>query len=58
MLRFYNTLTRQKTHFQPQAGARFLYTCGPTVYNHPHIGNYHAYIFEDLLALSSIVVIL
>ncbi len=26
-----------------------LYTCGPTVYNHAHIGNFRAYIFEDLL---------
>ena len=50
MLRFYNTLTRQKDVFQPlQPGQVSLYTCGPTVYNHPHIGNYRAYIFEDLL---------
>ena len=50
MLRFYNTLTRQKDAFQPlKAGEVSLYTCGPTVYNHPHIGNYRAYIFEDLL---------
>jgi cysteinyl-tRNA synthetase len=26
-----------------------MYTCGPTVYNYPHIGNYRAYMFEDLL---------
>src|SRR6266852_3176920 len=50
MLRFYNTLTRQKDVFQPlKPGQVSLYTCGPTVYNHPHIGNYRAYIFEDLL---------
>ena len=50
MLRFYNTLTRQKDAFQPRKpGHVSLYTCGPTVYNHPHIGNYRAYIFEDLL---------
>jgi cysteinyl-tRNA synthetase len=50
MLRFYNTLTRQKDVFQPRiSGQVSLYTCGPTVYNHPHIGNYRAYIFEDLL---------
>jgi cysteinyl-tRNA synthetase len=50
MLRFYNTLTRQKDAFQPlKPGHVSLYTCGPTVYNHPHIGNYRAYIFEDLL---------
>jgi cysteinyl-tRNA synthetase len=50
MLRFYNTLTRQKDAFQPlKSGQVSLYTCGPTVYKHPHIGNYRAYIFEDLL---------
>jgi cysteinyl-tRNA synthetase len=26
-----------------------MYTCGPTVYNHAHIGNFRAYVFEDLL---------
>src|SRR5262245_19063712 len=50
MLRFHNTLTRQKDDFQPlQPGKVRLYTCGPTVYNYPHIGNYRAYIFEVLL---------
>lgn len=50
MLRFYNTLTRQKDIFQPlQPGKVGMYTCGPTVYSYAHIGNYRAYIFEDLL---------
>ena len=50
MLRFYNTLTRQKDDFRPlEAGKVGMYTCGPTVYNSPHIGNYRAYVFEDLL---------
>ncbi|MGE3536648.1 MAG: cysteine--tRNA ligase [Candidatus Tectimicrobiota bacterium] len=50
MLRFYNTLTRQKDDFHPLVpGQVRMYTCGPTVYNHPHIGNYRAYIFEDVL---------
>lgn len=50
MVRFYNTLTRQKEVFQPlQPGKVRMYTCGPTVYNYPHIGNYRAYMFEDLL---------
>ncbi len=49
-LRFYNTLKRKKQVFKPlHAGKVGLYTCGPTVYNYPHIGNYRAYIFEDLL---------
>lgn len=50
MLRFYNTLTRQKEDFQPlQPGKVRMYTCGPTVYNYAHIGNFRAYTFEDLL---------
>ena len=50
MLRFYNTLTRYKDDFHPlEPGQVRMYTCGPTVYNYPHIGNYRACIFEDLL---------
>lgn len=50
MLRFYNTITRQKEDFHPlKPGQVGMYTCGPTVYNYPHIGNYRAYMFEDLL---------
>jgi cysteinyl-tRNA synthetase len=50
MLRFYNTMTRRKEDFHPiEPGKVNMYTCGPTVYNYPHIGNYRAYIFEDLL---------
>ena len=49
MLRFYNTMTRQKEDFHPiQAEKVGMYTCGPTVYNYAHIGNYRAYMFEDL----------
>jgi cysteinyl-tRNA synthetase len=50
MLQFYNTLTRQKEKFLPiQPGKVGMYTCGPTVYNYAHIGNFRAYVFEDLL---------
>jgi cysteinyl-tRNA synthetase len=52
MLQLHNTLTRTIEPFAPldPAGrAVKLYTCGPTVYNHAHIGNFRAYIFEDLL---------
>lgn len=50
MIRFYNTLSGRVEEFQPvRAGQVGLYTCGPTVYDYPHIGNYRAYIFEDLL---------
>ncbi len=47
---FYNTLTRKKEIFIPLApGKVTLYTCGPTVYNYPHIGNYRAYITADII---------
>ncbi len=49
-LRFFNTMSRQLEGFEPLED-RFvrMYTCGPTVYNFPHIGNFRAYLFEDLL---------
>src|SRR5580698_6150790 len=50
MLRFYNTLTRQKDELKPiNPDWVGLYTCGPTVYNYAHIGNLRTYIFEDIL---------
>lgn len=50
MLKFYNTLTRKKEIFKPiKKGDVSLYTCGPTVYDFAHIGNFRAYIFEDIL---------
>lgn len=46
----YNTLTRSKEEFVPiNTDEVRMYTCGPTVYNYPHIGNYRAYIFADTL---------
>ncbi|HOG49548.1 MAG TPA: cysteine--tRNA ligase [Lentisphaeria bacterium] len=49
-LTFYNSLTRRLQEFVPiTPGKAGLYTCGPTVYNFAHIGNFRAYIFEDLL---------
>ena len=49
-LKLYNTLTRQVEPFTPlQAGRVSLYTCGPTVYNYAHIGNFRTFLFEDLL---------
>ncbi len=45
-----NTLTRRREPFEAiQPGVVRLYTCGPTVYNYAHLGNFRAYIFEDLL---------
>ncbi|MDZ4722685.1 MAG: cysteine--tRNA ligase [candidate division Zixibacteria bacterium] len=47
---FKNSLSRQKEEFVPlQSGKVSLYTCGPTVYNFAHIGNYRTFMFEDLL---------
>ena len=47
---FYNSLTRAKENFKPiEPGSVKMYTCGPTVYNFAHIGNFRAYTFEDLL---------
>lgn len=49
-LQFKNTLTRKKEEFKSiEPGKVRLYTCGPTVYNRAHIGNFRAYMFEDLL---------
>jgi len=49
-LAFYNTLARKIEEFVPiKPGKVGLYTCGPTVYDFAHIGNFRAYIFEDLL---------
>jgi cysteinyl-tRNA synthetase len=49
-LRLYNTLTRQIEPFAPADGRTVrIYTCGPTVYNPAHIGNFRTFLFEDLL---------
>jgi len=51
-LRLFNTYSRTVEQFRPldSAGKKVkMYTCGPTVYSHAHIGNFRAYIFEDLL---------
>jgi cysteinyl-tRNA synthetase len=51
-MRFFNTYSRQLEEFTPRdPGPRKvdMYTCGPTVYSRAHIGNFRAYIFEDLL---------
>ena len=49
-LRLYNTMTRGVERFTPLMPPRVsLYTCGPTVYNYAHIGNFRTFLFEDLL---------
>ena len=50
MIKFYNTLTREKEEFKPIcSGKAGMYTCGPTVYWFAHLGNMRAYLFEDFL---------
>ena len=51
-LRFFNTYSRQLEEFAPRdpgSDKIDIYTCGPTVYSRAHIGNFRAYVFEDLL---------
>jgi cysteinyl-tRNA synthetase len=48
--RLYNTLTRQVEPFAPADGKTVrVYTCGPTVYNPAHLGNFRTFLFEDLM---------
>lgn len=50
---FTNTLTRRREPFVPlEAGVVRMYNCGPTVYDHPHIGNFRAFVFADILRRS------
>ena len=49
-LKLFNSLTRQLETFSPvHPGEARVYSCGPTVYNYPHIGNMRAYVFADVL---------
>jgi cysteinyl-tRNA synthetase len=49
-LTLYNTLTKHLDTFTPQEPTKVkLYTCGPTVYDYPHLGNWAAYIYWDTL---------
>ena len=49
-LQFFNSLKREKEIFHPiEKGKVGLYTCGPTVYDYAHIGNFRTFMFEDLL---------
>ena len=50
MLRLHNTLSNTEEEFRPlQEGAVRFYTCGPTVYDYAHIGNFRTFVFQDLL---------
>lgn len=49
-IRFFNTLTRQADRFEPLVpGQVKMYSCGPTVYDFAHIGNFRSFLFADLL---------
>ena len=49
-LRIHNTLTRQLDEFKPLDDKKVgMYTCGPTVYDYAHIGNYRTFVFQDVL---------
>lgn len=50
MLKLFNTLSRQKEVFEPCRPDKVrLYSCGPTVYDHAHIGNFRSFLLADLL---------
>ncbi len=49
-IRLYNTLTMQVEEFKPiEAGQVRMYTCGPTVHDYSHVGNFRTVLFQDLL---------
>ncbi len=49
-MRLYDSMKRSKRKFKPLRGKKVgIYTCGPSVYDYSHIGNYRTYLFEDLL---------
>ncbi|MFY9529507.1 MAG: cysteine--tRNA ligase [Candidatus Acidiferrales bacterium] len=49
-IRFHNTLTNRTELFQPlHPGEVRMYTCGPTVYDFAHIGNFRTFVFQDIL---------
>ena len=49
-IKLYNTLTKQKEDFVPiNENEVRIYSCGPTVYNYAHIGNFRTYVFMDNL---------
>ena len=50
MLRVYNTMTRRKEPFSPRSPPVVkIFTCGPSIYQRPHLGNYRTFLYEDVL---------
>lgn len=53
MLQIYNSLSKKQEDFKPITDGKIsMYSCGPTVYGLPHIGNYRAFLFNDILKRS------
>lgn len=50
MLQLYNTMSRRKERFEPRnEGAVKMFSCGPSIYGRPHVGNYRSFLWEDVL---------
>lgn len=50
MLQLYNTMSRAKELFTPRTPGRVkMFTCGPSIYARPHVGNYRTFLWEDVL---------
>jgi cysteinyl-tRNA synthetase len=49
MLKLFNTFSRHKEIFRPLGDVVGIYTCGPSVYQYAHIGNFRTFVFEDVL---------
>src|SRR4030065_1818745 len=50
MLKLYNTMSRSLEDFKPRKkGVVKIFTCGPSIYRRPHIGNYRTFMYEDIL---------
>lgn len=50
MLELHNTLTKKKEVFKPLKDKKIkMFTCGPSIYQKPHIGNYRTFLYEDIL---------
>ena len=49
-IRFFNSLSNKVEDFEPvESGTVRMYSCGPTVYDYAHIGNFRSFLFSDLL---------
>ncbi len=50
MLKLYNSMSRTAESFRPRVKGRVkIFTCGPSTYRRPHVGNYRTFLYEDIL---------